>query len=66
MALSSSSGKPTSTAVKSLAQRTADNGAIEAGYMFNYNGYYYLFTSWDICCQGTSSTYNIRVVRSSS
>ncbi|KAG5717197.1 hypothetical protein E4T56_gene15316, partial [Termitomyces sp. T112] len=28
--------------------------------------YYYLFSSWDTCCQGTSSTYNIRVGRSTS
>jgi len=66
MSVSPSTGKPSSTAVTALAQRTADGGAIEAGYIFNTGGFYYLFTSWDLCCQGTSSTYNIRVVRSSS
>ncbi|KIJ49748.1 glycoside hydrolase family 43 protein [Sphaerobolus stellatus SS14] len=64
--LSSSTGKPSSSSIVSLAQRTANNGAIEAGYIFHTNGFYYLFTSWDNCCQGTSSTYNIRVVRSTS
>ncbi|KAG8990712.1 hypothetical protein FRB90_001643 [Tulasnella sp. 427] len=64
--ISSSTGKPSSTSVTSLAQRTAASGAIEAASMYKYGSYWYLFTSWDVCCQGTSSTYNIRVGRSTS
>ncbi|KAJ7644379.1 glycoside hydrolase family 43 protein [Roridomyces roridus] len=66
MTLSSSTGKPSSTAVTSLATRTVNNGAIEASVIFPFGSFYYLFTSWDNCCDGTSSTYNIRVGRSSS
>ncbi|KAI0784576.1 glycoside hydrolase family 43 protein [Abortiporus biennis] len=63
--LSSSTGKPSSTSVTSLAERTANNGAIEASVIYQFGSFFYLFTSWDNCCQGTSSTYNIRVGRSS-
>ncbi|KAF9444396.1 glycoside hydrolase family 43 protein [Macrolepiota fuliginosa MF-IS2] len=52
--------------VTSLAQRTADNGAMEASCVFKFNNFYYLFTSWDHCCSGASSDYNIRVGRSTS
>ncbi|KAL0960853.1 hypothetical protein HGRIS_005869 [Hohenbuehelia grisea] len=64
--LSSSTGKPPSTTVSSIAQRTANGGAIEASVIYKFNNFYYLFTSWDNCCKGTSSTYNIRVGRASS
>ncbi|KAF9485856.1 glycoside hydrolase family 43 protein [Pholiota conissans] len=66
MKLSSSTGKPSSTSITALAQRTANGGAIEASVIFKNGSFYYLFTSWDNCCQGTSSTYNIRVGRSTS
>ncbi|KAJ6584682.1 glycoside hydrolase family 43 protein [Mycena capillaripes] len=64
--LGSSTGKPSSSAVTSLATRTADSGAIEASVIYKFGSFYYLFSSWDICCDGTSSTYNIRVGRSTS
>lgn len=62
--LSSSTGKPSTTTLNSLAARSGSTTAIEASVIYQYNGYYYLFTSWDACCEGTSSTYNIRVGRS--
>ncbi|RDB17969.1 Extracellular endo-alpha-(1-_5)-L-arabinanase 1 [Hypsizygus marmoreus] len=66
LTLNPSTGKPSSSMVTSLAQRTAGGGAIEASSIYNFGNYYYLFTSWDKCCAGTSSTYNIRVGRSTS
>ncbi|KAI0319734.1 glycoside hydrolase family 43 protein [Amylostereum chailletii] len=64
--VSSSTGKPSSSSVTSIAQRTANGGAVEASAIYQNGGFFYLFTSWDKCCKGTSSTYNIRVGRSSS
>lgn len=51
----------------SLANRpTADENAIEAPYVIRRDGWYYLFVSFDDCCQGVGSDYNIRVGRSDS
>jgi arabinan endo-1,5-alpha-L-arabinosidase len=49
-----------------LAFRPPDPHAIEAPYIVAHGGFYYLFVSFDRCCQGTSSTYRIMVGRSSS
>jgi arabinan endo-1,5-alpha-L-arabinosidase len=48
-----------------LAQRPSPD-AEEASYVYPHGGLYYLFTSFDYCCRGTSSTYRIMVARASS
>ena len=40
--------------------------SIEAPFIVRRGDYYYLFASFDMCCRGTRSTYNIRVGRSES
>ena len=50
----------------SLASRPRSKelpGAIEAPTIIRKNNYYYLFVSFDFCCRGKDSTYNIRVGR---
>ncbi|CAE6388905.1 unnamed protein product [Rhizoctonia solani] len=63
--LDSSTGKPSSSTLHSLATRT-DNKVVEAPMIVKQDNHYYLFTSWDQCCQGSNSTYHIRVGRSTS
>ena len=48
----------------SLASRTAPETAIEAPAIIREGRYFYLFVSWDRCCQGLQSTYRIMVGRS--
>lgn len=38
----------------------------EAPYIYQHNGYYYLFASNGSCCEGAQSTYNVEVGRSKS
>jgi arabinan endo-1,5-alpha-L-arabinosidase len=37
--------------------------SIEASYLYQHGGYYYLFVDWGMCCRGTNSTYSIHVGR---
>jgi len=64
--LSSGTMKPNKSAVQ-IADRDLSSNAIEGPCIWaRGNGYYYLFCSYDVCCAGTSSTYNIRYGRSTS
>jgi arabinan endo-1,5-alpha-L-arabinosidase len=39
--------------------------SIEASYLYQHGGAYYLFVNWGLCCRGTNSTYSIHVGRAS-
>lgn len=60
-------GKPAPGAkIHSIAARRNPPDAIEASFIVHRKGYYYLFASYDFCCRGSDSTYNVRVGRSKS
>ena len=39
-------------------------GSIEAPFIVRHDKWWYLFASFDFCCRGAKSTYNVRVGRS--
>jgi arabinan endo-1,5-alpha-L-arabinosidase len=47
-----------------LDETDPGGGAIEAPFIFRKGNYYYLFLSFDLCCRGANSNYNVRVGRS--
>jgi arabinan endo-1,5-alpha-L-arabinosidase len=50
----------------SIARRPESPDAIEGAYILPWAGRYYLFVSFDFCCRGSRSSYNMRVGRSDS
>ncbi len=61
--LDTASGKPLDDASPIHIAGRGGKGT-EAPFIVYKYGYYYLFSSWDKCCDGVTSTYNIRVGRS--
>lgn len=55
---------PEDDTVYNLAQRSVNSGSVEAPFIIKRGDFYYLFVSFDFCCQGANSTYNVRVGRS--
>ena len=54
------------TTLYSLAERPHSTGrpdAIEAPFIVKHGRFYYLFVSFDFCCRGAKSTYNVVVGR---
>jgi beta-xylosidase len=63
--LDASSGRPRQPFVAvPVAANVQEYTGVEGGYMVYRSGWYYLFGSYDYCCQGAASTYNVRVGRS--
>ncbi|MBM7540689.1 glycoside hydrolase family 43 protein [Amphibacillus cookii] len=56
--------KPTGQTYSIAARPNHPHGAIEAPSITYRDGYYYLFASFDSCCDGLNSTYNVVVGRS--
>ncbi|KAK0739488.1 putative Arabinan endo-1,5-alpha-L-arabinosidase [Apiosordaria backusii] len=65
--LDRNTGKPiNSNNLISIASRPDNGGAVEAPVIIRRGNYYYLWVSFDRCCNGAASTYRIMVGRSTS
>ena len=58
-------GKPGASSITptGIASRPMP-GAVEAPFIYRHGRFFYLFASYDFCCRGVNSTYNIKVGRS--
>ncbi len=45
-------------------EQDMQSGSLEAPFIFHAHGWYYLFVSWNRCCRGVNSTYEVVVGRS--
>ncbi len=59
-------GTPAQDMLPNPTSRFAGPNAIEAPFIYQHAGWYYLFVAWDYCCQGEKSTYRMAVGRSRS
>lgn len=66
IAVDRKTGKPLPGATVQCIARRPGSTAIEAPFLVQRGPYYYLFVSFDFCCRGIKSTYNLRVGRSKS
>jgi arabinan endo-1,5-alpha-L-arabinosidase len=61
--LDATTGQLSTTNTTMYALATAPSHGPEAASIISHNGFYYLFLSFDKCCQGVDSTYNTRMGR---
>jgi arabinan endo-1,5-alpha-L-arabinosidase len=66
ISINASNGLRSGTNMVSIARRTEAGGAIEGPVITKRGNFYYLWVSFDKCCQGAASTYRIMVGRSNS
>nr|MDT0659291.1 family 43 glycosylhydrolase [Micromonospora sp. DSM 115978] len=64
IAIDPATGKRADNSIRHIAGR--NGGAIEAPTLVKRGQYYYLYVSFDRCCQGAASTYRVMVGRSTS
>lgn len=62
--LDAATGLPAQGARPALIASRKDSASIEAAYVYEREGWYYLVTSWDLCCRGVKSTYRMVMGRS--
>src|SRR6185437_2492400 len=61
--LNPETGKLIAADAPRIALASRNGGAIEAPSIIEHDGKFFLFVSFDQCCKGVASTYNIRVGR---
>lgn len=66
VALDRATGKPPAGATLTSIARRAAPGKIEAPFIIERDGWYYLFASFENCCRGAASTYYTVVGRAKS
>jgi arabinan endo-1,5-alpha-L-arabinosidase len=54
---------PAAADVVNIARRKSSGLGIEGAFIVRARGYYHLFVSWDNCCKGIESDYNMRFGR---
>ncbi len=64
--LDATTGMPAMDDATTYSLASRNGGAIEAASIVSHNGFYYLFVSFDACCQGVNSTYRTMVGRGTS
>ncbi len=57
-------GTPSEDMLANPTSKYAGQNAIEAPFIYQHGGWFYLFVSWDYCCQNEKSTYRVAVGRS--
>lgn len=58
-----SAARPELISIAARPRTPPIHGAVEAPFIYRHGRYFYLFVSFDQCCRGADSTYNLRIGR---